>query len=529
MVNLPPDESGGIGQTHDGDLCGTMSPVGWESGHYHLPQGQRPVHFSGRGKRNMLNRILAAMVALAASCVVTHATEPSADDAAARPNIVLIMADDLGWADLHSTGSTFYETPHLDRLALQGMRFPQAYAACPVCSPTRAAAMTGKYPARLHLTDYIPGARRGKLNPVRYRHQLPLDEVTIAEAFAEAGYATALIGKWHLGGAGYLPTDQGFASAVGMSPNADNMFFGPFRTADLPDGPPGEYLTDRLTDEVVKFIAAARDKPFLLWLTHYDVHIPLQAKPELIKQFEARAAALPTPTSQRFRREGTTLDRRIQDHAIYAAKVASLDESVGRVMEALAQGGIANNTIILFTSDNGGLSTAEGSPTSNAPLRAGKGWLYEGGLRVPLLIKWPRHIAEGCVCESPVITTDLYPTLLDLAGLAARPAQHCDGESLAPLLRKPGALTRTALYWHYPHYSNQGGSPSGAVRVGDWKLIEFFEDDRLELYDLAHDREEAHNLVARFPDRANALRAQLHDWRANVSAEMPLPNPDYQP
>ncbi len=481
-------------------------------------------------RQDRYRRVLNAVVALIFVVLFLVASNARMTFAAARPNVVVIMADDQGWADLGCTGSTFYETPHIDRLARDGLRFTNAYAACPVCSPTRAAAMTGKYPARLQLTDYIPGARRGRLNPAHYLHYLPLEEVTIAEALREAGYATALVGKWHLGDQGYWPQDQGFDLNVAGSIKGANKLFSPYTLPNLADGPEGEYLTDRLSDEALRFITRERDRPFLLWLTHYDVHTPLVAKQELIDHFAAKAAKLPPPDAPRFRSEHENKDRRVQDHAVYAAKVASVDQSVGRVVQKLEELGLAERTIVIFTSDNGGLSTSEGSPTSNAPLRAGKGWLYEGGTRVPLVVHWPGVTTAGHTCDVPVITNDLYPTLLAAADLPARPAQHCDGVNLAALARDENArLDRDTLYWHYPHYGNQGGSPGGAIREGDWKLIEFFEDNHVELYDLAHDLGEQHDLATEMPDRAAKLREKLAAWRKSVDAQMPTVNPDYVP
>jgi arylsulfatase A-like enzyme len=475
-------------------------------------------------------RALALFRALSVLCPALMSCCPhSAAADAAAPNIVVIMADDLGWADLGCTGSTFYETPNLDRLATGSMRFSSAYAACPVCSPTRAAAMTGRYPARLKLTDYIPGARRGRLNPAFYLHHLPLAEVTIAEALREAGYATGFVGKWHLGDEGFWPKNQGFDANVAGSEKGGTVQFSPYNLPNLADGPPGEYLTDRLADEAIKLITSNKDHPFLLWLAHYDVHTPLVAPTALVERFEAKAAQLPQPAGPRFRPEGKRQDRRVQDHAVYAAKVASLDHSVGRVLAALDELSIADRTIVLFTSDNGGLSTSEGSPTSNAPLRAGKGWLYEGGIRVPLLLHWPGVIATGQVCETSVIINDIYPTLLEMARQPATPDEHCDGLSLVPLVKGTGPVARDTLYWHYPHYGNQGGSPGGAIRDCDWKLIEFFEDDHVELYNLHDDPNEQRDLAADMPDRTKTLRDKLAAWRKAVDAEMPTPNPDYSP
>lgn len=450
----------------------------------------------------------------------------------ARPNLVFILADDLGWRDLGCYGSTFYETPNLDRLAAKGMRFTDAYAACSVCSPTRASILTGKYPARLHLTDWLPGRPDRpdqRLNrPVILPH-LPLEEVTIAEALKDAGYRTAFIGKWHLGGPGFYPDQQGFELNIGgCELGHPPSYFSPYRIPTLPDGPQGEYLTDRLTGEALKFIEANRDRPFLLYLAHYAVHNPQQAKADLIGKYRAKAAKLPPASGPEFRPEGRGRTRQIQNQPVYAAMVQSLDESVGRVLDKLAELGLEENTIVVFTSDNGGLSTAEGSPTANAPLRAGKGWSYEGGVREPLLIRWPGVTPPGSVCHAPIMSTDYYPTLLEMARLPLRPRQHRDGVSLVPLLQG-GTLPERPLFWHYPHYSNQGGGPSGAIRLGDFKLIEWFEDMRVELFNLQDDLGEQHDLAARMPEKVAALRQQLHDWRRSVDAQMPTPNPDYRP
>jgi arylsulfatase A-like enzyme len=296
----------------------------------------------------------------------------------------------------------------------------------------------------------------------------------------------------------------------------------------LLDGPKGEYLTDRLTDEAVKFIEANRDKPFLLYLAHYAVHNPQQAKPELIEKFKKKIAKAAPATGPEFVPEGQTQSRQIQNQPVYAAMLQSLDESVGRILTKIDQLGMASNTVIIFTSDNGGLSTAEGSPTSNAPLRAGKGWPYEGGVREPLLIRWPGVTATNSQCDTPAMSTDFYPTLLEIAGLPQRPSQHRDGRSLVPLL-KGGTLSERPLFWHYPHYSNQGGGPCSAIRVGDLKLIEWYEDMRVELFNLKNDLEEKKDLSKTQLEQARSLQQQLHEWRASVKAAMPTSNPDWVP
>jgi arylsulfatase A-like enzyme len=447
----------------------------------------------------------------------------AAHSADSRPNIVLIVADDLGWADLGCYGSRYHRTPHLDRLAKVGMRFTQAYAACPVCSPTRAALMTGKYPARLNLTDWLPGRPdmpSQKLLRPAFRQELPLEETTLAEHLRSAGYNTASIGKWHLGGAGFEPQKQGFdVNIAGDEAGSPRSYFGPYRRngrfiPGLEQAPEGEYLTDRLTADAEKFIEQNRDRPFFLYLAHYAVHIPMQAKPDLIVKYEA----LPKPALP-------------QNNPVYAAMLDSLDESVGVVVRKLEELKLADRTVVIFTSDNGGLVTLEGPhtpPTSNAPLREGKGYLYEGGIRVPLIIKWPDVTRAGSTCDVPVCSIDLVPTIREFLNPA--PADDLlDGVSLMPLLRESGKLEERPLFWHYPHYSNQGIQPGGAIRAGDDKLIEFYESRRLELFDLKNDPGESTNLSDRFPEKVARLAARLREWRRSVGASEMRPNPDYVP
>ncbi|MGE0756592.1 MAG: sulfatase [Pirellulaceae bacterium] len=445
---------------------------------------------------------------------------------ATRPNIVLFLVDDLGWRDLGCQGSTFYHTPHIDRLAAEGARFTDAYAACAVCSPTRAAVLTGKYPARLLLTDWLPAGRwdpKAKLREGRCIRGLPVEEFTLAEALREGGYRTASIGKWHLGSEPFsLPEHHGFEINIGGNAHgAPGSYFFPYagdwkipatgRRATwnvLPDGEEGEYLTDRLTDEAVKFICNSRETPFFLYFPHYGVHTPLQAKQELISKYER------IPESHR------------QGKPEYAAMIESIDESVGRVLAALQERDISENTVILFTSDNGGFYNA----TNNAPLRANKGAYYEGGIRVPLIVKWPGVTRPGLVVSEPVTSTDLYPTCLAAAGLPARPHQHQDGVSLQPLLRGGGGIGDRSLFWHYPHYNEHPSSvPSSVVRKGSWKLIETFDPEGIELYNLADDLRESKNLAATETGKVEELRRELEAWRVVVGAERMLPNPDYDP
>jgi arylsulfatase A len=445
---------------------------------------------------------------------------------AARLNVILFLIDDLGWRDTGCYGSTYYRTPHIDRLARDGVRFTQAYSACAVCSPTRAAIMTGRYPARLLLTDWLPSGRwdpHARLLEGRFLRGLPLEEWTLAEAFQEAGYITANIGKWHLGSEPFsLPEHHGFAvNVAGNAHGAPGQYFFPYagdwsipttgqkaRWQVLPDGQPGEYLTDRLTDEALKFLEAHQRQPFFLYFPHYGVHTPLQAKPEMIARYEA------VPEAER------------QGAPAYAAMVESVDESVGRVLAKLQELGLAESTMVIFTSDNGGFYNA----TSNAPLRANKGAYYEGGIRVPLLVKWPGLAEAGRVVETPVISTDLYPTCLAAAGLPLRPQQHLDGVDLSPLLRASGSIAERALFWHYPHYNEHPSSvPSSVIRRGGWKLIESFDPAAVELYDLAEDLGETRDLAAQYPERVRELQRELAAWRAAVDAEPMRPNPDYDP
>lgn len=431
-----------------------------------------------------------------------------------KPNIVLILVDDFGWTDLACYGSKLYETPSIDQLARDGMKFTQAYSACTVCSPTRAALLTGKYPARLHVTDWIPGQmpENPKLLVPDWTKYLPLEEITIARALKEHGYATASIGKWHLGGEEYYPTKHGFDINIGGTdlPNTKH-YFSPYEITTIKDGPKGEYLTDRITDEAIRFMEANKDKPFFLYLPHFTVHLPLQAKQELIKKYQAKIK----PGME-------------QNNAIYAAMIDSLDQSVGRIRGELKKLGIAERTIVIFASDNGGRVPT----TSNLPLRVGKGSCYEGGTRVPLIIDWPGMTKPGSVCETPVITMDLYPTIAEAAGAPEAVGNAKDGVDLAPLLHQTGRIKRGELFWHYPHYQHYqlgGATPYSAIRKGDFKLIEFLDDMRVELYNLRDDIGEKNNLAAKMPEKVDELRKRLHAWRDEVGAQMPTRNEKYDP
>jgi arylsulfatase A-like enzyme len=465
---------------------------------------------------------------LIAALTLLAAADLHAGDAKRKPNIVFFLVDDLGWTDLGCQGSKFYETPNIDKLAKSGMRFTNGYAACPVCSPTRASIMTGKYPARLHITNWFSGMNKGKLLPAPYEQQLPLGEFTLAEALREAGYATGFFGKWHLGGEGFEPTRQGFdVNLGGNHRGSPPSYFSPYKNPQLPDGPRGEHLADRLATEAISFIEKNKDRPFLVYMSFYSVHTPLQAKQELVAKYKAKAEKNPigTPT---FLPEHDKKARQVQDHPVYSGMIESMDTNVGRILSKLEELGLDDNTIIIFTSDNGGLATAEGWPTSNLPLRAGKGWLYEGGTRVAYMIRWPGHTRPGSTCDVPVISNDFYPTLLEMARLAARPKQHMDGVSLVPLLKESGKFPDRPLFWHYPHYSNQGGRPSASIRQGDFVLIENYEDNSLELYNLKDDLGQKVNLAKKMPDQAALMLKRLHNWQQEVDALMPTPNPEWK-
>lgn len=455
--------------------------------------------------------------------------------AADRPNIVFFVADDLGQRDLGSYGSTFYETPHLDRLAAEGMRFTDAYAACPVCSPTRAALVTGKWPQRTGITDYIGAPltpdkwkRNTKLLPAPYADRLALEEVTFAEVLKEAGYATFFAGKWHLGPEGWWPENQGFdVNKGGMDrggPYGGKKYFSPYGNPRLEDGPEGEHLPDRLATEASKFIEANREKPFLVYLPFYDVHTPLMGREDLVKKYEEKKKRL--GLEEKWGREGERDVRLVQEHAVYAAMVEGMDQAVGKVLGKLDELGLAENTLVLFTSDNGGLSTSEGWPTSNLPLRGGKGWMYEGGIREPLIVRWPGKIKAGSVSGVPVCSPDYFPTFLDVTGAPAPEKGIIDGKSLVPVLTG-GELPERSLFWHYPHYGNQGGAPAAAIRKGNYKLIHWYEDDRVELFDLSADLSEKNDLALARPDLVDALGAELEAWQKEVGAKPPLPNPAY--
>lgn len=443
-----------------------------------------------------------------------------------RLNIILFLIDDLGWRDLGCQGSSYFQTPNIDRLASQGTRFTDAYSACAVCSPTRAAILTGKYPARLLLTDWLPAGRwdpKSRLREGRFVRGLPVEELTLAEVLRDAGYKTASIGKWHLGSEPFsLPEHHGFDLNIGGNAHGSpGSYFFPYigdwlipatgqraKWNVLPTGKEGEYLTDRLTDESIRFIQNNKQQPFFLYFPHYAVHTPLEAPEAMVAEY----AKIP--------------DELQQGKPVYAAMVESIDKSVGRIMATLQELKLDEQTLIIFTSDNGGFYNA----TNNAPLRANKGAYYEGGIRVPLIIKWPGRSKSSSVIHEPVISTDLYPTCLAAAGLSMLPNQHIDGENLQAVIDNPEHTWNRSLFWHYPHYNEHPSSvPSSVIRNGKWKLIESFDPESIELYNLQADLSETQNLAENETEITRKLLSELTAWRQQVGAEMMLPNPDYDP
>ena len=486
----------------------------------------RPGRFSRPLSRRMfLKTVVAAGVAAALG---TPRRMPGAQ---AKPlNFILILVDDLGWTDLACFGSRYYETPNLDKLCSQGMKFTNAYAACAVCSPTRAAVQTGRYPARLGITDWIRARFQGgkmppdKKNPSGYARAgrgakvlcprnalwMESEEVTIAEALKPAGYVSCHIGKWHLGMDDHYPDKQGYDfNRGGCDYGQPPSYFDPYTNNRLKQGIPtlkprrtGEYLTDREGDEAVKFITARKDKPFFLHLAHYAVHTPIQAKKDLIAKYKARK-----PTNQK--------------NPTYAAMVESVDDATGRIMKCLDDLGIAGRTVIIFTGDNGGLL----GPTHNAPLRAGKGWPYEGGIRVPLIVRWPGAVKAGGVCDVPVTSVDYLPTIWEASGVKVLRDREMDGESIVPLLKQTGKLKRKAIFWHFPHYRGRGIPPYSIIREGEWKLIKRYDGKQYELFNLKDDLSEKTDLAGKMPDKVKELDRRLAAWLQHVGARMPKPNP----
>lgn len=456
-----------------------------------------------------------------------------------RPNILFILADDLGWCDLGADGSSYYESPNLDRLAADGMRFTQGYAACQVCSPSRASILTGKYTPRHGITDYI-GARSGaewrrngrcnKLLPAEYRHALDRSEITFPEVLRRAGYRTFFAGKWHLGGEGSYPEDHGFEINKGgwEKGGPEGGYFAPWINPKLPPGPDGESLPLRLARETAEFVAAHTEQPFLAYLSFYSVHSPIQTSRDRWEKFRRKAAAS-APPEQRFAFDRTLPVRQVQDCPVYAGMIEAMDEAVGIVLDALEANGLAEDTIVCFTSDNGGVSSGDAFASSMLPLRGGKGRQWEGGIREPLYVRAPGVTRPGSTCDVPVSGIDFYPTLLELAGVPAPEAQAVDGVSIVPLLagKADAGIAGRDLFWHYPHYGNQGGEPSSIIRRGPLKLIHYYEDGRDELYDLEADPGERRDIFADHTALGESMRRCLDAWLAEVGARFPVADQEY--
>ncbi len=495
------------------------------------------------------------------------------------PNVIFFVVDDLGWSDLGCYGSEFYETPNIDKLANEGVRFTDAYSACHVCSPTRASILTGKYPASLNLTDWLPGRRDfsfQKLRNVEINQHIPYDISTLPKTLKNNGYKTAIIGKWHLGEDDATTLRQGFDLHLpdwnkGWPKKGYNF---PYEMKGLEEGDEGEYLTDRLTNEAIKYIEYNKETPFFLLLSHFAVHDPIQGRKDLVKKYSNKLKGSGPSIGEPFILEANPdkkkpisrieLDsllgdnkykgykifsnqsvkiKQHQDNIEFAGMVESMDESLGRIMKKLKELELDQNTVVIFYSDNGGMSAAnfyfpdreiskkeinKAFSTSNLPLRGGKGWMYEGGIRVPLIIKWPGKGLQGVVSDVPVTSPDFYPTIVEMIGLEVENKNQKDGISMVPILKGGKKIEREAIYWHFPHYSNHGNqSPGGVIRSGDYKLLEYYENNTIQLFNLANDIGEQNDLSTLEPERVNKLRSLLTNWRRNVNAKMMLPNSKY--
>lgn len=489
-------------------------------------------------------------------------------------NIVFFLVDDLGWRDVGCYGSTFYETPHIDKFAEEAVRFTDAYAACHVCSPTRASILTGMYPASINLTDWLPGRLDfpfQKLKNVKINQHLPYNISTLPQVLKENGYQTAIYGKWHLGEDSASTARQGFDKRVpDWNKGWPNRgYFSPFGLKGLEGSPDSTYLTDKLTDEALSYLEENKNNPFFLYLSHFAVHDPIEGRKDLVKKYKTKLEKqtnekeIPfiyegNPDSQnlpgqgkngekkgyRIFEDGTVQIKQHQDNPEFAAMVESMDESFGHVVAKLEELKIDDNTLVVFYSDNGGMSAAnfynperrisknkldKAFSTSNLPLRGAKGWLYEGGIRVPLLIKWPGKGLQGAVCNVPVTSPDFFPTILEMTGIKDKQAKNKDGVSITSLITGENEIDREAIFWHFPHYSNHGmQSPGGALRSGDYKLLEYFENNTVQLFNLKEDIEEQHDLSLDEPEKVKELQSLLHDWRESVDAKMMEPNPEYQ-
>ncbi|MDA8990576.1 sulfatase [Opitutales bacterium] len=449
-----------------------------------------------------------------------------------KTNFVFFLVDDMGMMDLGTYGSTFHETPNIDQLTKTGMKFNYGYAACPVCSPTRASIMTGRHPVRVEITDWIPGSSNNKKNKLLHpgdRDNLALEEITIAEELKGHGYQTFFAGKWHLGNEGHWPTDQGFDFNIGGHHRGSppGGYYAPWNNPTLEAKKKDEYLTERLTEESTRFLENRdSNKPFLLYLSYYNIHTPIQAYRKHIGHYQKKAEKFSgtTPTEQ----EHSGQTRMRQDNPALASMVAAVDDSVGTLLAKLDELGLSDDTVVIFFSDNGGLSTKpKMGPGSNSPLRAGKGWLYEGGIREPTIVRAPGVTKPGSVSNQPVISMDFFPTMLELAGLPLKPNLHADGRSLLPELTGKKGKPRP-LYWHYPHYHGSTWKPGASIREGDWKLIKFYDQEKVELYNLKKDPSEKKDLAKKNSAKSKELEYKLIAWQKQMNAKLPEPNPNYK-
>ena len=522
-----------------------------------------------------MTAVFITIVFLSTVCDLS-AANPRQNQAARLPNVVFFLVDDLGWSDVGCFGSSFYDTPNIDQLATEGVRFTDGYAACHVCSPTRASILTGKYPARMNLTDWIPGRGNFPFQVLANAEKvlnLKREETTLAEVLKDLGYETALFGKWHLG-QDTNPTEHGFDIHVPHSVNSNLGRRGFLNPKDIPGLDGGEYVTDFLAELAAQYIEEKKDKPFLLYMSHFSVHDPIQGRPDLVKKYQKKLASMPPQVGPDYILEGNPdsptypsraeLDeliklpeyadtyksypndlvkvKQIQDNVQFAGMVESVDQSLGTLVAKLEELGLEDNTIIFFMSDNGGMSVMNGTPrrevpkeildartsTSNLPLRGAKGWLYEGGIRVPMIVKWPHKGKKGTICDEPLISVDFYPTILEMVG-AEDKIKDIDGKSFTRLVQGK-KMDRGPIYWHFPQYSNHGmQSPGGAVRYGNYKLLEYYENGTVQLFNLKDDIGEQNDLSKIEVQKAKELTAKLHQWRKDVNAQMMSPNPEYDP
>ena len=472
-------------------------------------------------KKNIINLMLFIIISIPfISCQIDYEQKK-------KPNVIFILVDDLGWNDLGYSGSTFYESPNIDSLSNDSFQFMNAYAASPVCSPTRASIMTGKHPSRVNITDWIPGLDpkdKPLLGP-KDLDELPLEETTIAEKLKESDYKTFYVGKWHLGSQGYYPENHGFDVNIGGFDKGSPMggYYSPYKNPKLSDGPEGEYLTDRLTNEALGLINNHdTSEPFALFLSFYNVHTPIQANLKHVDYFKEKLSKM-NDNVVRTRDEGEAVTRLNQTNAEYASMVYAVDKNLGKLFKRLKDNGLYENSLIIFTSDNGGLSTLKRvAPTSVYPLRAGKGWLYEGGIKIPQLIKLPGK-TEKEIVDDLTVSYDLFPTILDVAGI--RNENEIDGISLMPILEEKSKIERNNIYWHFPHYHGSLWKPGSAIRSGDWKLIFHYESNEAELFNLKDDPGELNDVSTLFKEEKEQLLNQLNKMKRETNANSVSINP----